>query len=322
MMMGLKREIAAVALTALIALPAAADDGLSALKNGALVFGQSKTIAMAEETLTVSASKITADFRFVNKGNKPETITIAFPIPDIDTANDDGFYIPIEDQDNFVGFTTTVDGKPLASGLEQRAFAPDGREVTSLLKKYDIPLVRPYWTYLDLIPALPEETQQALVKAGAIVGEAGDRTPQWVTKSKFYFQQTFEPGKPVHIVHSYKPSLDTSNMSFYSGDMAPSEEQKALYCLKDETKAAVAALEKTKAGQEFPVATQSSLSYVLSTAKTWAGPIGHYHLIIDAEKPDVVASFCGKARRTSPTRFEFEEDNYVPDRDLDIVFFE
>lgn len=321
-MTGLKRGIGAALLLTFMAIPAAADDGLSALKNGALVFGQSKTIAMTEETLTVSASKITADFHFVNKGSRPETITIAFPIPDIDTANDDGFYIPIEDQDNFVGFTTTVDGKPLANGLEQRAFAPDGREVTAILKKFDIPLVRPSWTYLDLIPTLPEETQQALLKAGAITGTADDRSPQWVTKSKFYFQQTFEPGKPVHIVHSYKPSLDTSNMSFYSGDMAPSEEQKALYCLKNETRAAVAALEKTKAGQEFPVATQSSLSYVLSTARTWAGPIGHYHLIIDTERPAVVASFCGAARRTSPTRFEFEQDDYVPDRDLDIVFFE
>jgi hypothetical protein len=318
----LKRGHAAGLLMALVALPAAADDGLSALENGALVFGQSKTIAMSEETLTVSASKITADFHFVNKGSAPETITIAFPIPAIDTANNEGFYIPVEDQDNFVGFTTTIDGMPMVNRLEQRAFAPDGSEVTALLKKFNVPLVRPNWVLTDLIPTLPKRTQQALVKAGALKQENGDLWPQWVTKSKFYFQQTFEPGKPVHIVHSYKPSLDTTNISFYSSVMEPSEDQKALYCLKDETKAAVVALEKTKVGQEFPYATQSWLSYILSTAKTWAGPIGHYHLIIDSEKPEVVASFCGEARRTSPTRFEFEQDNYVPDRDLDIIFFQ
>jgi hypothetical protein len=111
-------------------------------------------------------------------------------------------------------------------------------------------------------------------------------------------------------------------MSVYSGDMAPTPEQTALYCLDDKVKAAVAALEKTKNGSDYPYAQQFLLSYVLETAKTWSGPIGHFHLIIDKEKPDVVASFCANAKPTSPTRFEFEQDNFVPDRDLDIAMFE
>lgn len=300
---------------------AMADDGQAAFENGALVFGKSATITMKEETLTVSRSLITADFQFVNTGTRPETITVAFPLPDMNAADAEGYYIPVEDNDNFVGFTTVVDGKAVTHGLEQRAFAPDGHEITNLLKAQEIPLVRPYDTYLDLLGALPKKRQKALIKAGAAAGKPNDISPQWVTKSKFYFQQTFLPGKPVHIVHSYKPSLDTSNMSFYSGDMAPSEEQIKLFCLNDGVKAKVQALEKTKTG-DYAYAAQFSLSYVLSTAKTWAGPIGTFHLIIDAEKPGVVTSMCGDAKPTSPTRFEFTAKDYVPDRDLNIVMFE
>jgi hypothetical protein len=322
-MMTISRTALAGALMVFgLAAAAHADDGLSAFKNGALVFGKSETIAMTDETLTISRSEITADFHFINNGKTAETITVAFPLPDIDTANDDGLYIPVEDNDNFVGFTTVVDGKPVVNGLEQRAFTPDGKDVTDLLKSSNVPLVRTYGTYLDLFATLPEPVLKKLADAGAVAGEQGDRSPKWITKSKFYFEQTFEPGKPVHIVHRYKPSLDTSNMSVYSGDMAPSPEQNALFCLNEKVKAAVVALEKTKANTQYPYAVQSSVSYVLETAKTWAGPIGHFHLIIDKEKPDVVASFCGSAKPTSPTRFEFQQDHFVPDRDLDVVMFE
>lgn len=324
MMTGFGRGLCAIFLILGSTLPASADDGLSAFQNGALMFGKSETIAMTDETLSVSASEITADFHFLNTGSKVEKVTVAFPIPDVDTAETNDFYFPVENSDNFVGFTTVVDGKPVANGLEQRAFTPEGKDVTDLLKSFDIPLVRLYGANIDLIAALPEKSQQALLAAGAIVGEADDRSPQWITKSKFYFEQSFEPGKPVHIVHRYKPSLDTSNMSFFSGDMTPSAEQTRLYCLTDKVKTAVAALEKrkAKAGEEFPYATQTSIGYVLWTAKTWSGPIGHYHLIIDKQRPGVIASFCGDAKQTSPTRFEFEQDNYVPDRDLAITLFE
>lgn len=298
-----------------------ADDGLAAFRNGALVFGQSHTITMRAETLTLSRSLITADFQFVNTGDKAETVTIAFPLPDMNTADNDGLYIPVEDNDNFVGFTTVVDGKPVKHGLEQRAFAPGGKDVTAELKAAGIPLVRPYGTYLDLLPTLPKKTLAKLASIGAVAGTEGDFSPQWVTKSKFFFDQTFAPGKVVHIVHSYKPSLDTSNMSFYSGDMKPEPDQIRLYCLDKNVQAAVKALEARKTG-DYAYAAQFSLSYILSTARTWAGPIGDFHMIIDKEKPEAVAQFCVKARQISPTRYQFDAKNYVPDRDLDLVFFE
>jgi hypothetical protein len=285
------------------------------------VFGQSRTIAMKAETLTISRSRITADFQFVNTGDKAETVTVAFPLPDMNTADNDGLYIPVEDSDNFVGFTTEVDGKPIGHGLEQRAFTPGGKDVTAELKGAGIPLVRPYGACLDLFATLPKKTLTRLVMAGAVASTDGDFYPQWVTRSEFYFDQTFAPGKVVHIVHSYKPSLDTSNMSFYSGDMKPEPGQVRLYCLDNGVQAAVKALEARKTG-DYAYAAQFSLSYILSTARTWSGPIGDFHLIIDKEKPEAVAQFCLKARQTSPTHYQFDAKDYVPDRDLDLVFFE
>jgi hypothetical protein len=45
-------------------------------------------------------------------------------------------------------------------------------------------------------------------------------------------------------------------------------------------------------------------------------------LIIEKRNPTDVASFCVDAKPVSPTRFEFDATNYVPDKDLSVIFFQ
>ncbi len=301
---------------------AKADDGLAAIQNGVITFSKTDDIVMQEETLILSIDRIKATFTFLNISAKAQDLLIAFPIPDIDTATNDGLDIPVKDNDNFVGFQTKVDGKTVSQGLEIRAFLPDGKEVTGILKTHEIPLVRPYWTLVDSLKALPEDTQRQLIAAGAIEGEVGDVSPRWIAKSKFFFGQTFLPGTPVRIEHAYKPSLDISKMSFYSADMAPSPEQIATYCLTPAIASEITVREAKAAQSVHPHMAQYSIGYILSTAKTWAGPIGRFRLIVEKQNENQIASFCLPLQQTSPTRYEMERQDFVPDRDLDVVFFE
>jgi hypothetical protein len=60
--------------------------------------------------------------------------------------------------------------------------------------------------------------------------------------------------------------------------------------------------------------------YILRTAASWKGPIGHFRLTIDKGSPKSVVSLCiGEIRKTGPTIFVFEKDDYVPERDLVIL---
>ena len=63
-----------------------------------------------------------------------------------------------------------------------------------------------------------------------------------------------------------------------------------------------------------------TLGYVLKTATGWAGPIGHFRLIVDKGATGNLVAFCpADSRKISPTQFEVRKANYEPDHDLNIL---
>lgn len=71
------------------------------------------------------------------------------------------------------------------------------------------------------------------------------------------------------------------------------------------------------------VKTQT-VSYVLSTAKFWNGPIGHFHLVLDKQKPNSVLSLCwdGELTKTGLTTYEFTASNFRPTQDVRLLVVE
>ena len=64
----------------------------------------------------------------------------------------------------------------------------------------------------------------------------------------------------------------------------------------------------------------SNIAYVLRTANSWAGPIGHFKLTLDKGAPSNVISLCAEGvKKTGPTTFVVEKTDFTPDRDLDIL---
>jgi hypothetical protein len=72
-----------------------------------------------------------------------------------------------------------------------------------------------------------------------------------------------------------------------------------------------------------------TVSYILTTAKYWKGPIESFNLTVDREQIDpenavvgTALSWCGKAQ-AEETREEYHwsATNFVPEKDISVVWF-
>src|SRR5690242_14909765 len=156
------------ALGLLLALPAAANDTMSQLGTGGLVFVTSEDVSMDSEDLSVSPRQVKVVYHFTNNGKTDQHALVAFPLPDITGDGDFTVNVPEEDPANLFGFTTTFDGKPVDSTLHQYAFAV-GIDQTELLKSLNVPLA-PFGTATtDALNALTPDQQQNLIHLGMVI---------------------------------------------------------------------------------------------------------------------------------------------------------
>ena len=79
-------------------------------------------IALVSEDLYLSPTAVKVSYRFRNLTNADQETIVAFPMPDITGSVDMAVAIPEPAKNNFLGFVTRVDGKPVDSQVEQRAF--------------------------------------------------------------------------------------------------------------------------------------------------------------------------------------------------------
>src|SRR3954470_21634274 len=114
---------AAQAALCVVALGSAAqaNDSAAELSIGGLLFTRSTDVAMESEDLTITPEAVTVKYQFRNQSAAPVTLTVAFPLPDIDLTEADNYAFPASDPNNFVGFETKVDGKAVPLTLNQRA---------------------------------------------------------------------------------------------------------------------------------------------------------------------------------------------------------
>ena len=104
----------ALIVTLLVATgwPARANDSAAELSIGGLQFVRTNDVAMESEDLRIALDKISVRYQFTNVTTKPVTLTVAFPLPDIDLSEAENIALPSNDPVNFVDFETKVDGTP------------------------------------------------------------------------------------------------------------------------------------------------------------------------------------------------------------------
>ncbi|KAA5602115.1 DUF4424 domain-containing protein [Blastochloris sulfoviridis] len=322
------RLAAALLLTASLAAlsgPAGANDSTAELGIGGISLTVTANIEMLSEDLFISPDEVRVAYRFKNRTDKDIDTIVAFPIPEIPGGEEFYYYpLPVDDAQNFVGFTVTVDGKPVTPKVEQRATA-NNLDRTELLASLGIPIFPT--KAKDALDRLPDDKKREFEKLGLAYPEEDYETkttklvPAWNLRTTFWWEQTFPAGREVAVSHTYKPVVGaTAGLQFDPKTAAKDNpDYVKKYCMD---KAFLDGVQKMDAAakKRDTIAAEHRLSYVLTTGANWAGNIGAFRLVVDKGRPDALVSFCGDGvKKISPTQFEMKKTDFVPEDDLKIL---
>jgi hypothetical protein len=313
-----------------VAAPASANDSTAELATGGLVFVRNDSVEMRAEDLFISAKEIRVRYRFYNKADKDVTVLVAFPMPEIRIEGpDDNIAVPTEDPVNLLAFATSVNGKPVATQVEQRVYAA-GLDRTQLLRSLGIPLAPHLKATSDALDRLPRARWDELIRLGlAAIDEydAGKGTeqhlePRWSLQTTFYWEQTFPAKAETAIEHRYRPSVG-STVQTALGDPALAKEgwyqaQLAKYCVDKDL---LSTLDRARrAAKGLTPFSEERIAYILRTGANWAGPIGSFRLVVDKGDADSLVSFCGEGvKKIGATQFEMRKSEFTPERDLAVL---
>jgi len=317
-------------LFGVLGAPALANDSTAELSVGGLVFTRNADISMESEELTITTDQVSVRYVFLNQTPNPVTVTVAFPLPDIDLSEAEHYAIPTNDPVNFVAFQTKVDGKPVTFTINQRAFLGDS-DVSAKIKAAGLPIL-PIGSQQNRVAELPKEAKDKLIDEGLLIPAGSDPKGQqlhagaWTVKTSVVRQQTFPPGKPVTVEHRYRASMgvsfDTILRKGLRDNAAMGEEVKryrATYCVADDLLRGIDRIAGDAEGNTANL-RERRISYILKTGANWSGPIKDFKLVIDKGKPDRLVSFClDGVKKISPTAFEVRMKDFTPDRDLKIL---
>jgi hypothetical protein len=327
---GLKLAIGAAACLAAVVPPGLANDSAAELSVGGLVFTRSPDVAMESEDLAITPEFVTVKYKFRNQSAAPVTLTVAFPLPDIDLAEADNYAFPAGDPDNFVGFETKVDGKPVPLTMNQRAMLGN-KDVSATLRAAGVALL-PIGPNQKRLSELAPATREKLVGEGLLAQSGSDERGRpiyeaaWTVKMSAVREQTFPPNRVVSVEHRYRTSLGGSTDTVLRKGLRRNkamekevERYRKQYCVTD---GFLASLDKMGDGAEANVAKlrEWRISYVLKTGANWAGPIKAFRLVVDKGKAERIVSFCAPNMKVlSPTQVEVTATDFTPDKDLKIL---
>ena len=319
-----------VALAGALIFPSAAlsNDSAAELSIGGLRFTRTNEIAIDSEELLISIDRVDVHYRFTNTSGKPVTLTVAFPLPDIDLAEAETIALPSNDPVNFVDFETNVDGVPAKFSIHQRAVVGD-KDVSSILARLKLPLL-PIGSQEVRVQDLPTATRDQLVSDGLLLpagmGDNGRANYSfgWIVKTSAVRQQTFPFDRPVSVEHRYKPSVGSSADTILRN---PLRQNKALaaeigryrteYCVSDTF---LAAVDKLTRNSSKSAIQERRISYILSTGANWAGPIKNFKLTINPGGSDRLVSFCtGGLKATTPNAQEYTATDFKPNGNLKVL---
>lgn len=304
-------------------LPVSANDSTAELAAGGLVLTKTSDIEMRSEDLFISAEKVRVTYEFLNASPQDISTVVAFPLPDITVEQDGDIAVPAAGTDNFLDFSTSVDGKRVAMSLEQKVLARDFDQ-TELLRKLKLPLSP--LVASEALDRLDAKSQEELIGLGLAEAQEVDfgkgmerhLAPLWTLKTTYYWTQVFPAGKALRVEHTYTPSVGGS-VGTMIGSPSIDKEELSYYQTRYCTDQSFIAAAQAKAN----AFTEEWISYVLTTGANWAKPIGTFTLTIDKGAPANLVSFCGDdVKKIGPTTFRTSQRDYKPTADLHILILQ
>ena len=322
----------ALAVATATAGSALANDSSAELSTGGLVFVRNHDVEMQSEDLFISAREINVRYRFFNKSAADITLLVAFPMPDVHVDSpDENISVPTEDPENILAFTTIVNGKPVATKVEQRVIAL-GLDRTALLRSLGLPLAPHLLKTNEALDRLPRERWDEFVRLGLAEIEEYDAgqgiqkhlAARWTLQTTYYWEQTFPAQAETLIEHRYKPSVGASVQTALGSPNESKEpwyeDYKDKYCFDYEFLAAVERARRAVNSKSGAPYSEQRIDYILKTGANWSGPIKEFRLVVDKGETDNLITFCGQnVKKISDTQFELRRFDFTPDGNLSIL---
>lgn len=305
---------------------------------GGIEFKYNKDISIESETLFVSPDLIHVSYIFNSTSNREQIIDIAFPITS-DSVEAGGTRPDESYSNNFL--EVIYDGKTIHP---EKHVLVDNVDVTDWLEIYKDE---------DGIVTLTNRIKDPVAAKiffdkNNIAFHCDDNNNCRLNEGfdeVYLWQQKFKPGLNA-IEVKYKPSIGgdyyfsvKDEPPSYVGDVPytidremspgfgylPTDSRNSnptyrqYFCIDDETDAAMKRIMNKDKEKSY---SGYGIVYIWDTARYWNGPIKKFHLIIEKSSPQQIVSYCPYVgQKTSPTRFEWETENFVPQGILRVFYF-
>ena len=309
----------ALILLFLLAGAAHANDSMGTVSTSGIKYLKNPHIDMQSEDLYISEYQIRVHYRFKNTSSQDITETVLFPLPIVPAFTDSDF----ADTKGLVNsFRIYVDGKPVRPQAHVRAYFERRNgslvDVTADLKKCglsDQELMHPWTKNKDAEKLNKKIRTCSSPKIKSLLPASESNIVGWTSWSAqiiYSWKQTFKANAVTEIKHQYTPLV--------GGSFLPSLKAKDSKAFIDEYCMDENFLKNFKTVEEGSK-LYHYLGYVLTTGANWAKPIGKFTLTIDRE-PNTVISLCWdkSLRKVGPNRFQAVKENFLPKKDLDIIF--
>lgn len=321
---------------------ASANAGWGGFTATGLEFQQTDAVALIEEELRIGMDRIRVEYVFLNVTKTDVTGEVIFPLPPVDQLNGWHFPGPPPAPESLVGFTLRVAGQKVEADVDIIAviqpsrtgetslsdvYDAPGRDVTAELRRFGIPLTFEDDRVEAALLALSHEEAWDASELGLVTyGYSGsgkfnpdEASRMWSLVVRHHWTQTFPAGEEVRLSISYRNVMMGQGLGYPEDVRTIADEMglDTLFCLDSRD-----VKEFTKMPYEPNKLWLLGLTgFVLRTANSWAGPIGRFRLIIDKSEPGNLASTCLEGiSQTGPTTLLWEATNFIPEKDLLILF--
>ncbi|MBG3850446.1 DUF4424 domain-containing protein [Xanthomonas sp. WHRI 8391] len=277
---------------------AQANDSSFGDDNGTIRLLHQPDISMDKEALLLSEERVQVDYVFTNNSERALTVPIAFPMPPM--------YFGMADHSELTDFKLWVDGKPIATTRKLVVLLDDGSDISKAFAASG-------WSADDVATF----TESGTVPKGRKLLPARwidpDQQPRFTLSEYFVWQQLFPARRSVQIRHAYAPSVSTGvpqSSAFLLESYAKDT------CIDPATRTSM----QRREGEHG--LGWANLRYVLTTGKNWNGPIKDFQLTIRKQAASDMLSLCfdGALKKIDPLTFQFKQTNFVPMRDLNLLF--
>ncbi|WP_054008646.1 DUF4424 family protein [Cypionkella psychrotolerans] len=306
----------------------------SGIDTGEISLAPNASIELVEEDLYLSVDTVKARYLFRNSSMKAVRTGVAFPLPPIDYSEAARWMEAQPAPERNLGFSLWIDGQAAIYELDVRAKSATGADISDILAKWDIPVAdlvsygERFEELMSKIASLPLHARQELYAAGVIKDDGNTYGPKSLpfrpdleTYINFQWTMEFDPNVPVEVLISYSPVPSSTPFALEVLDADPMGiAMKQVFCLDSgilSEARRILATNSTGSG----ILRADMLSYILTTANSWRGRIGRFHLTIDTLSTDAIASTClDGIHKTGPTTLEWERFNFQPEDELSVLF--